>query len=205
MPARRPRSYLKTLSSLSRINLLHELQAHGSMTVAELSEATGLHHNTAREHLHRLIDAGFVRSEPIPRTSKGRPKVLYRAATHPDDAVRVARRHAAGVRAEQFHRMMPLRDVGSDQTPLDRQFDMLDDHMNQCGFDVDVDLDASQMTMHECPFAKLARDNPQVCEVHFALVKDALELEDGPLTARALHPFSGPDACTVDLDDGTGR
>lgn len=205
MTARRPRSYLKTLSSLSRINLLHELQVHGSMTVVELADATGLHHNTAREHLHRLIDAGFVHSEPIPRTSKGRPKVLYRAATHTDDSIRVARRHAAGVRSEQFHRMMPLRDVGSESTAVDRQFDMLDDHMNQCGFDAQVDLDASQMTMHRCPFANLARDNPQVCEVHFALVKDALELIDGPLTAQVLHPFSGPDVCTVDLHDTAER
>jgi predicted ArsR family transcriptional regulator len=205
MPVRRPRSYLKTLSSLSRINLLHELQVHGSMTIADLAEATGLHHNTAREHLHRLIDAGFVESEPIPRSTKGRPKVLYRAATHPDDRVRAARRHAAGVRAEQFRRMMPIRDTTTEPTALDRQFDMLDDHMTQCGFDADVNLANSQMTMHQCPFAKLARDNPQVCEVHFALVRDALELEDGPLTATLLHPFSGPDACTVDLDDGTGR
>jgi predicted ArsR family transcriptional regulator len=61
------------------------------------------------------------------------------------------------------------------------------------------------MTMHSCPFADIARDNPQVCEVHFALVKDALELIDGPLTAQALHPFSGPDVCTVDLDDDSER
>jgi len=205
MAARRPRSYLKTLSSLSRINLLHELQVHGSMTVAQLAEATGLHHNTAREHLHRLIDAGFVHSEPIPRATKGRPKVLYRAATHPDDSIRVQRRHAAGVRSEQFHRMMPPRVVDAESTPVDRQFDMLDDHMNQCGFDAQVDLKASQMTMHSCPFAHLARDNPQVCEVHFALIRDALELIDGPLTAQAQHPFSGPDTCTVDLDDATER
>lgn len=204
MPARRPRSYLKTLSSLSRINLLHELQVHGALTVTELAAATGLHHNTTREHLHRLIDAGFVCSTPIPRTGKGRPKILYRAATQPADPVRVARRRAAEVRADQFHRMMPIREVGSRPTLLDRQFDMLDDHMNQCGFDAAVDMDASQMTMHKCPFSNLARDNPQVCEVHFALVKDALELEAGPLTARAVHPFSGPDTCTVDLDTAAG-
>ncbi|MEO8528234.1 MAG: helix-turn-helix domain-containing protein [Pseudolysinimonas sp.] len=202
MVARRPRQYLKTLSSLSRVNLLHELQVHGSMTVAELAATTGLHHNTAREHLHRLIDAGFVHSEPIPRSTKGRPMVLYRAATHPDDTERVARRDAAGARAEQFHRMMPLREVGTEPTGLvDRQFDMLDDHMNQCGSDAQLDRDASHMTMHNCPFSSLARENPQVCKVHFALVKDALELEAGPLTARAVHPFSGPNTCIVDLDN----
>lgn len=200
MAPRRPRSYLKTLSSLSRINMLHELQVNGSMTVAQLASATGLHHNTAREHLHSLIDAGFVLSEPIPSTTKGRPKILYRAASRSDDSVRQVRRRAAEQRTEQYRRLMPLRAVESGSTPLDRQLDMLDDHMDQCGFDAVVDSDASHMTMHSCPFGDLARENPQVCQVHFALVQDALQLADGPLTARQLHPFSGPDACTVDFD-----
>lgn len=203
MVARRPRSYFKTLASLSRINLLHELQVHGSMTVTQLAVATGLHHNTAREHLHRLIDAGFVSSDPIPRTSKGRPKILYRAATHPDDPARRAQRHAAEVRTEQFHRLLPLREIGSDHTSLDRQLEMLDDHMDQCGFDAVINSDASQMTMHDCPFSNLVKDNPQVCQVHFALVKDALLLVEGPLEARELHPFSGPNDCTVDFDSDT--
>lgn len=201
--AYRPRSYFKVLTSLSRINLLHELQVHGSMTVAELAAATGLHHNTAREHLHRLIDAGFVRSEPIPRTSKGRPKILYRATTHPGDPARRARRRAAEARTEQIRRLLPLREIGSDHTSLNRQLDMLDDHMDQCGFDAEITPDASVMTMHDCPFSNLAKDNPQVCQVHFALVKDALLLVDGPLEARELHPFSGPNDCTVDFDNDT--
>lgn len=199
----RPRSYFKALTSLSRINLLHELQIHGSMTVAELAAATGLHRNTAREHLHRLIDAGFISSEPIPRASKGRPMILYRAATHPGDPARRARRRAAEARTERFHRLLPLREIGSDHTPLDRQLDMLDDHMDQCGFDAEITQDASVMTMHDCPFSTLAKDNPQVCQVHFALVKDALLLVDGPLEARELHPFSGQNDCTVDLDNDT--
>ncbi len=199
MASRRPRTYFKTLTALSRINLLHALQVNGSMTVTELAAATELHENTAREHLHSLIDAGFVRSESIPRTSKGRPKILYRAATHPDDPARRARQHAAEVRTERFHRLMPLHDVGSGRTALDRQLDMLDDHMDQCGFDAEITADASRMTMHGCPFAELARENPQVCQVHFALLRDGLQLADGPLEAQALHPFSGPDECTVDL------
>jgi predicted ArsR family transcriptional regulator len=60
--------------------------------------------------------------------------------------------------------------------------------MDQCGFDAAINTDASQMTMHECPFSELAKDNPQVCQVHFALVKDALQLMDGPLEALAVHP-----------------
>jgi predicted ArsR family transcriptional regulator len=107
------------------------------------------------------------------------------------------------VRTERLHRLLPLREIGSVHTPLDRQLDMLDDHMDQCGFDAEITKDASVMTMHDCPFSNLAKDNPQVCQVHFALVKDALLLVDGPLEARELHPFSGPNDCTVDLDNDT--
>lgn len=204
MVPRRPRSYYKTLASLSRINLLRELQVNGSRTIAELAGATGLHHNTAREHLHRLIEVGLVRSETIPRTTKGRPMMLYRAATEPDDPSRKARRRAADARTEQFRQLLPVGEAGEDRTPLDHQLEILDDHMDQCGFDADINADAGRMTMHDCPFSTLVKDNPQVCQVHFALVQDALRLADGPLRARALHPHSSPHVCTVDLDVGTG-
>jgi predicted ArsR family transcriptional regulator len=201
MPHRLPRNY-RTLASLSRINLLHELQQRGAQTVAELAVATGLHHNTAREHLHRLIDAGFVSFETVPSAAKGRPKILYRAATGRDDPTQQARRRAAEQRTEQLRRLLPLVTIGAERSGSTRQIEMLDDHMDQCGFDSEIDFDSSRMTMHDCPFAGLARDNPQVCEVHFALVRDALQLVDGPLEAGEFHPFAGPHHCTVELHDG---
>ncbi len=191
----------RTLASLSRINLLHELQERGSQTITELAHATGLHHNTAREHLHRLIAAGFVDSEPIPGVGKGRPKLRYRAARESDNPAKRARYEASERRTELVYRMLPLSDVTSERTPLSRQLDSLDDHMEQCGFDADIDDDNSHMTMHDCPFAGLAKDNPQVCQVHFALVQDALDVDGGPLTASNLQPFSGAKKCTVDLKE----
>lgn len=192
----------RTLASLSRINLLHELQEHGSKTITELAEATGLHHNTAREHLHRLIDAGFVDSEPVPTSTKGRPKLRYRAARGTDNPARRARQQAAEHRTALLRRMLPVTESTTTSTPRSRQLDALDDHMDQCGFDAEVDQDHTHMVMHDCPFADLAKDNPQVCEVHFALVKDALDVENGPLRARELHPFFAPQLCVVDLEEG---
>ncbi len=191
----------RTLASLSRINLLNELQQRGAKTITELADATGLHHNTAREHLHRLIDAGFVDSEPLPSVTKGRPKLRYRAARGVDSPAKKARHDAAVRRTELLHRMLPVTDVSQKISPLTQQIDALDDHMDQCGFEADIDADNAHMTMHDCPFADLARSNPQVCQVHFALVQDALDVEDGPLRAKELHPFSGPKTCRVDLDE----
>ena len=199
MATRQPTDY-RTLASLSRINLLHELQQHGSQTVTQLADATGLHHNTAREHLHRLIDAGFVDSEAVPTLTKGRPKLRYRAAQGPDNVSRQSRLKAAELRSELIRKFLPLDDVSEHRTPADRQLDALDDHMDQCGFNAEIAPDWTHMTMHDCPFSELAKEHPQVCEVHFVLVKDALDATNGPLRARELHPFSSPGECTVDLD-----
>ena len=176
MIRQRPRRHYKALDSLSRINLLHRLQTGGSATILELAEATGLHQNTAREHLHRLIEAGLVRSETIPRSGKGRPQLRYFAEDRA--AAKYADPNLAGAR---------------------HQLEVLDNHMDQCGFS-QVDLHDTTMTMHHCPFAGLARENPQVCEVHFHLVKGALASVDGPLRARQLRRFAAPTLCEVDID-----
>lgn len=176
MIRQRPRRHFKALDSLSRINLLHDLQVNGSRTILELADATGLHPNTAREHLHRLIEAGLVRSETIPRAGKGRPQLRYHAEHRA--AAKYADPNLAGAR---------------------QQLEVLDNHMDQCGF-AKVDLHDTTMTMHSCPFATLAREHPQVCEVHFHLVKGALASVDGPLRARQLRRFTQPTVCEVDID-----
>ncbi|MEO6941889.1 MAG: helix-turn-helix domain-containing protein [Terrimesophilobacter sp.] len=198
--ATRHQTDYRTLASLSRINLLHALHVNGAQTVTELAAATGLHHNTAREHLHRLIDAGFVDSETIPTTTKGRPQLSYRAARGAASPAHQARVSASERRSDLIRRLLPLSDVSRESTPVSRQLDALDDHMDQCGFDAELSTDRSHMTMHDCPFADLAKANPQVCEVHFELVKDALDIGDGPIHAQELHPFSEPRACRVDLE-----
>ena len=189
----------RTLASLSRVNLLHALQRNGAQTISELASATGLHHNTAREHLHRLIDAGFVDSEPIPSVGKGRPQLRYRAARGSESPALRARRLSSERRTELIRKLLPLADVSAESAPLSRQLDALDDHMEQCGFDVEIDVSQSRMVMHDCPFSTLAKDNPQVCEVHFALIQDALNDDEGPIQASELQPFSGHRTCTVNL------
>lgn len=190
----------RTLASISRINLLHELQQRGAQTVAELARATGLHHNTAREHLQRLIDAGFVDSEPIPTAHKGRPRLRYRAARGADSPSRAAWLASSEKRSELVRRLLRIDAVPADRTTRDRQMDVLDDHMDQCGFDAEIEQDGTRMSMHHCPFADLAKDNPQVCRVHFTLVQDALDTVDGPMHARDIHPFEASNTCTIDLE-----
>ncbi len=54
------------------------------MTVADLSREAALCPSATREHLQRLADAGFVRSAPEVRTTRGRPRILYEAIAGED-------------------------------------------------------------------------------------------------------------------------
>lgn len=78
---RRARS---ALASSRRVELLDALQRRGACTVDELAAATGLHENTTREHLQRLIAEGYVRRDPGTPAGRGRPPMRYRSTTARD-------------------------------------------------------------------------------------------------------------------------
>ena len=62
------------------MHILHVLQGQDEpITVDAVAQAVGLHINTAREHLDRLVDGGFVSRESEVRTTRGRPRMLYRS------------------------------------------------------------------------------------------------------------------------------
>lgn len=168
------------------------------MTVAELAAATGLHPNTTREHLQRLISAGFVSAEPEHHDAKGRPNLRYQLAgtVHgPEQQVRV---DAAMRRASLVRTLLHLEPRAGEDA-VARQLDVLDDHLDQCGFDSEIEPDSLQVRLHDCPFGALAKANPQVCQVHLALAQAALAQGDGPLEVESVHPFLSPGLCTLDL------
>ena len=75
MTTGRPLGY-SAISSYSRVEILHLVQDQPRRTVTELVAATGLHPNTVREHLQRLIDDGYVVNETERRTTRGRQSTV---------------------------------------------------------------------------------------------------------------------------------
>lgn len=76
----RAASTSRALAHESRVALLHALQQDGGWVgVDALARTLGLHRTTAREHLELLLDAGYVARSVEARSSRGRPRVLYRA------------------------------------------------------------------------------------------------------------------------------
>lgn len=199
----------RTLASFSRITLLFHLQQRGAMTVLDLAEAAGLGGSAIREHLQRLIGDGFVTWQSEHKDAKGRPRILYSAAAGADNrdgCVREAKALAAERRGDQLRILLPIEAVLN--PALQRQLDTLDDHLDQTGFDAKLAADGRHVYLHECPYSDMAKAHPEVCRVHFGLLKGILEQTDGPLSADALHAFVEPNTCTLDIgrtDDGGPR
>lgn len=110
----------RTLASTSRVELLHLLQERDRRTLAELVEATGLHPNTVREHLQRLARGGYVTSVTETRTTRGRPRTLYSAATGADAETNddVARKVAsAAERGDRLRRYLESSTLAGPAAP----------------------------------------------------------------------------------------
>jgi predicted ArsR family transcriptional regulator len=179
-----------------------------SMTVDELADEAELHPNTTREHLHRLIDDGFAVSHTVKSPSRGRPRVVYALADNRSGPIQAKKIHSAKLRIEQLNRMLPATDGIPPQSAADDQVDMVEDHLDQCGFDSTVDRKDLCVHIHECPVQDLAREHPEVCQVHFHLVSSALHRVDGPLETAKLNSLDPAHGCSVDLrrkDEGESQ
>ena len=188
----------RTLASASRLAILRLLRERGEpMPLAEIAQGTHLHPNTAREHLDRLVMAGFVARTAESSGQRGRPR--HRFALVP--------RRAAAT-ADPWFRMAFLAGVGAAGAvdgPEGRQLAALELHLTDLGFDPEPDPADSLVHLRRCPYANLARaETALMCEVHLDLAWDVLAAEGGPLTAERLDPFVGPEHCLLHLGRAEG-
>lgn len=193
------------ISSFSRVEILHLIQVQPRQTVAGLAAATALHPNTVREHLERLLDAGHIVRETEHRTTRGRPRVLYSAATGEAEASSpVARRkaRAAAERGDIMRRVMPwtgasVADLDADST---HQLDAIVDHLSESGFDPLVDERELTINLSPCPHAESqAAHRETLCSVHLGIMQGVLAEAHGPLSVAGMKPSCDPTQCVVQL------
>ena len=192
------------ISSFSRVRILFLLQERPERTVTKLCEATGLHANTVREHLQRLVDGGYVVAETEHRTTRGRPRVLYSAATGQDrDSTSAVARHkarAAAQRGDLMRRVMPWTDVDDLPTEAVHQLDALVEDLGDAGFDPIVDESTLTVDLSPCPHASAsARDRETLCAVHLGLMDGVLSQAGGPLRVDCMTASRHPERCVVKL------
>lgn len=198
------------ISSYSRVRILHLLfeaghsGATGELAIGDLCEATGLHPNTVREHLQRLIEGGYVIPTIEHRTTRGRPRTLYRAATGaPEASSPVARNKAkaAARRGDLLRSVLPdtATALGKDAT---YQLDALVEHLEESGFEPVVDDRGLTVDLSPCPHAAgRPEDRPMLCQVHLGLMQGILAEAGGPLEAECVREAALPSECTVQLRD----
>ncbi|MCC2323032.1 helix-turn-helix transcriptional regulator [Cellulomonas xiejunii] len=215
----------RVLSSASRVELLHVLQDEGPSTTPALAARTGLHENTVREHLQRLVDARFVVRETERRTTRGRPRTVYRATTRDDVRTdpTAARHLAESVARARLTRVLlggygaAVEDVPASARRAGRemvdelpalpagprdQVLALEAHLDRLGFDPVLDASGTTFDLWRCPFLDLARTRPDVvCSVHLGLAQGVLEQVGGPVRAERLVPFVGPRHCELHLSE----
>jgi predicted ArsR family transcriptional regulator len=205
--------------SKSRAALLDLLRGQPEpTTLAALVTVTGLHANTVREHLERLVGDGLVRRHRAEPTGRGRPAWLYEAteddAEHGrssyaglaaalasaivrssdsprEDAVRAGRDWGREL-ARATHRPMT-----ENTSEAQRQVvDLLDD----IGFAPIYDAARSVVRLTHCPLLEAAHRYPEVvCGVHLGIVRGALEEYGADPATTELFPFSEPGACRLEL------
>lgn len=202
------------ISSYSRVRILHLLfearhtHPEGQLSIGDLCEATGLHANTVREHLQRLIEGGYVIPTIEHRTTRGRPRTFYSAATgDPGASSPVARdkAKAAARRGDLLRSIHPgaASGLGREAT---YQLDALVEHLEESGFEPIVDGDRLTVDLSPCPHAAgLPEDRPMLCQVHLGLMQSVLNEAGGPLAAERVQEAVLPSDCTVQLRDTSAR
>lgn len=201
MTTGRPAGY-SAISSYSRVELLHLIQGQQERTITDLVAATGLHANTVREHLQRLIDDGYVVAQSEHRTTRGRPRVLYSAAdgAGASSAVQQRKVKAAAERGDLLRRVMPGQQSIELDTAALHQVDAVVEDLMDAGFDPLIDEEALTIDLTPCAHAEAQAAHREVlCSVHLSLMQSVLTEAGGPLSVDGMRSSCDPTECVVQL------
>jgi predicted ArsR family transcriptional regulator len=191
--------------------LLDVLRTTGRpMGTAELADMLGLHPNSVREQITRLVKAGLVEQTAAAPVGRGRPALRY--AAHPDPSEPDSYEVLARVLAEQLGRapdaaamaeaagerwgrsLVGAADrVTTPRAAMDRLIRVLD----VAGFAPEVPTPTSEsISLRRCPFETLAHtDTTVVCGVHLGLMRGVLAASGAPVETVTLQPFVEPGRC----------
>ncbi len=219
----------QALSAQSRVDLLEALRrAERPLTVTEAAAAVGLHPNTARVHLERLVEVGLAERRPEDRDQPGRPRTLYAAADVAEEpaaedeedyktlAALLARELGASPGARRAaidagHRWAEERDrhtpeVVASDPDAGEVIDGVVRIMDGLGFRPSYDPEGNEILLRRCPFEDVARESRSVvCGVHLGLIEGTVDQLGGGVRVRRLEPFreDEPLLCAVRLEKPT--
>ena len=215
----------KALSDPARLQLFTLiLESNHPLDVSEMSETVGLHQNTVRSHLRRLELVGLVTPQIEPRTTRGRPKVLFKPGPEAEEMGRGARNYKllatmlagfinAGLKDPETDAELAGRSWGGylsaqfrpqpgDPVDLQAAAEMILRMMDRLGFEPEVTQtpEGVDVQLHNCPFRDIAAKYPKtVCSLHLGILRGALAEVKSDAEATVLLPFVTPNLCVAKL------
>lgn len=220
-PARRPR----LSGGLTRSRILAILQERGGpLSTHELASDLGLHPNSVREQLDRLVADGLARRVPASPSGRGRPGLRYLAIQQPDEAAPY--RDLARALADELDRLpdpgqravsagerwgratvkpataaLALPGRPSPTGPVESLVAVLE----AGGFAPEPAAEGEPIRLRRCPFGTLARERRSVvCGIHLGLMRGILAELGAPTDAVRLEPFVEPDLCLAHVGSAAG-
>jgi predicted ArsR family transcriptional regulator len=211
------------LAVASRVRLLDALRASECpLDARELAAACGLHVSTVRFHLEILSEAGLVRSQSESPRTRGRPRLLYAAASVGDTvgskqtgyqmlatvlaanwaqtpAQRAQRAERAGWALAKEQGLRPRPSPGLTAEESVAQVSGL---FAELGFEPELSREGQdlQIRLHACPFRAVAQEHPEVvCSMHLGLLRGALAELAAPATVSSMRPFVEPHLCVAHI------
>ncbi|WP_432558373.1 helix-turn-helix transcriptional regulator [Granulicoccus sp. GXG6511] len=160
------------LSAARAAVLAYLVELGQPVTVQSVSQSSGQHPNTVREHLEALVDMGFVSREALPPEGRGRPAIAYtvRAESSP---LRSTREYAALVDALVEQLKATSRNLEADSLAVGERWaadvksgEPLIEVLQRMGFEP-VQESPHSLLLETCPVLAAAHHNPDaVCTMH---------------------------------------
>lgn len=190
------------LAQPSRLQVVGLVMQQPGISLSELSEQTGLHTNTLRDHVRVLTEEGLIRSETEHRATRGRPRALY----YPVDSATVneaaqrrvddAKRHGDLLR-RVVPGIAPDPALALDDDAI-HQLDALYEHLDEAGLDPATGGDDLELALRPCAFHTLVDGHREVlCRVHEGLIRDVLDRAGGPVELDRLLPLVTEHQCEL--------
>jgi predicted ArsR family transcriptional regulator len=214
----------KISSRDGRQRVLQALRRSGrALGVQEVADLVGLHENSVRFHLDRLVEEGAATREAERRAGRGRPRHTYAVTAEPGahgdrrDYQLLAEILAGAMAAGPDPTATAIsagQRWGRYLAPEPRPFQQTDEVaavaevvriMGAVGFapeveEGDPDVPERELVLHHCPFLEVAGEHPEiVCSVHLGLIQGALEGLRAPVAATGLTPWATPSTCVASI------
>ncbi len=169
----------------------HIATAGRPLGVAELNRTFAFNHNAIRQHLAKLLDAGLITESKAPRSTPGRPQLVY--AINPavegqwgtkGPYERLARLLVEIIRSGETPQQVGRR-VADEFRVASPSGDVLADiaaAMARQGFAPEVVRTSrgGEVVLNECPFsATVLTDRDTVCSLHLGIAEGLAEHTDG--------------------------